>query len=127
MLAREDADGGGRVRVVIGWKFMREPPVKRCRYTFGESPTDSRVLPSGEMEAAKRESVVNEIEEAIRRTMVNGNIQSKYSSLLYDPRRALSSDRYIVKLYRTVVIAHSHSRLDATLMTSGQIQTRQKH
>jgi|ERR1700722_960888 len=43
--------GGGRVRVVIGVKETHAPPERRCKYTFGESPTERRVQPSGESEA----------------------------------------------------------------------------
>lgn len=34
-----------------GVNVMREPPVRPCRYTCGESPTESNVRPSGEIEA----------------------------------------------------------------------------
>lgn len=34
-----------------GVNVIREPPVRPCRYTCGESPTESNVRPSGEIEA----------------------------------------------------------------------------
>jgi hypothetical protein len=45
---------GGRVSRASGVKVIREPPVMPCRYTCGESPTERRVRPSGEIEAVQR-------------------------------------------------------------------------
>jgi hypothetical protein len=45
---------GGRVRRASGVNVIRSPPVMPCRYTCGESPTERRVRPSGEIEAGQR-------------------------------------------------------------------------
>jgi hypothetical protein len=45
---------GGRLSRASGVNEMRAPPVMPCRYTCGESPTERRVRPSGEIEAEQR-------------------------------------------------------------------------
>lgn len=42
---------GDNDNFVICVKRTCAPPVMRCRYTSGESPTDSRVRPSGDSDA----------------------------------------------------------------------------
>jgi len=45
---------GGRLSRARAVNVMRAPPVMPCRYTCGESPTERRVRPSGEIEAEQR-------------------------------------------------------------------------
>lgn len=42
---------GTREYFAIDSKVRREEPDIWCRYTWGESPTDRRVLPSGDTDA----------------------------------------------------------------------------
>lgn len=45
---------GGRVSWARGVNVIREPPVIPWRYTWGESPTERSVRPSGEIDAVHR-------------------------------------------------------------------------
>lgn len=97
-------------------KVTRAPPVTRCKYTSGESPTERSVRPSGEMDAAA--SLVPEQSREVKTlTMIDRHIQAKMPRMRQSLVPMLATARCnIEKLDRLVVVADDHSRLRTTLV-----------
>ena len=74
---------GGRVSWARGVNVMRAPPVIPWRYTWGESPTDRSVRPSGEIDAVYQQRQITtsvkprgpELCKGEGRTVVHGHIK----------------------------------------------------
>lgn len=105
-----------------GVNVIREPPVRPCRYTCGESPTESNVRPSGEIEATISYQQSLRAIQARRetRTVVHGDVQFQSADLANPCRRPVHALRPshidVVELDRAVVVAHRYAWFGTALV-----------